>query len=150
MKEYDVAIIGAGTAGLTARAEVAKKTDDYVVVDGGILGTTCARVGCMPSKALIEVANTFHKQALFQDYGLGNLNPGIPDYKKVMAHVRSLRDRFAGGVIRGMEKWKEHFIPKNARFIDSNTLDLGDERIRAKKIIKIVRASCRERVCRYV
>ncbi len=65
MKDYDVAVIGAGTAGLTARAEVAKLTDNYVVLDGGILGTTCARVGCMPSKALIHVAETFHKQHLF-------------------------------------------------------------------------------------
>jgi len=56
MKKYDVAIIGAGTAGLTAKAEVAKKTDRYVVLDGGRLGTTCAKVGCMPSKALIEMA----------------------------------------------------------------------------------------------
>ncbi|MDA3918587.1 MAG: dihydrolipoyl dehydrogenase [Deltaproteobacteria bacterium] len=135
MKEYDVAIIGAGTAGLTARAEVVKHTDNYVVIDGGILGTTCARVGCMPSKALIEVANTFHKRILFDRYGLGNSDIGIPDYKKVMAHVRSLRDRFAGGVVRDMEAWKDHFIPENARFIDSNTLDVGDKRIRAKKII---------------
>jgi dihydrolipoamide dehydrogenase len=135
MKEYDVAIIGAGTAGLTARAEVAKQTDNYVVIDGGILGTTCARVGCMPSKALIEVANTFHKRMLFDAYGLGDPGIRIPDYKKVMAHVRSLRDRFAGGVVRGMQGWKDHFIPENARFIDSNTLEAGDERIRAKKII---------------
>ncbi len=67
VKEYEVAIIGAGTAGLTARAEVAKRTDDYVVLDGGVLGTTCARVGCMPSKTLIEVANTFHKLSFHVD-----------------------------------------------------------------------------------
>ncbi len=135
MKKYDVAIIGAGTAGLTARAEVAKQTDNYVVIDGGILGTTCARVGCMPSKALIEVANTFHKRNQFDTYGLSHSNLIVPDYKKVMAHVRGLRDRFAGGVVRGMEGWKTHFIAKNARFLDQNTLDLGDEKIKAKKIV---------------
>ncbi len=135
MKTYDVAIIGAGTAGLTARAEVAKKTDNYVVIDGGILGTTCARVGCMPSKALIEVANTFHKKNQFDTYGLSNPNLIIPNYKQIMAHVRGLRDRFAGGVIKGMEGWKTHFIAKNARFIDPNTLDLGDEKIKARKIV---------------
>ncbi|WP_022663661.1 dihydrolipoyl dehydrogenase [Desulfospira joergensenii] len=135
MKKYDVAIIGAGTAGLTARAEVAKKTDNYVVIDGGILGTTCARVGCMPSKALIEVANTFHKQTLFDRYGISRSKMQTPDYKQVMAHVRSLRDRFSGGVIRGMESWKDHFIPKNGRFIDLHTLDLGDEKIQADKIV---------------
>ncbi len=55
-REVDVAIIGAGSGGLSARREVEKKTKNYVVIDGGTLGTTCARVGCMPSKVLIKVA----------------------------------------------------------------------------------------------
>ena len=44
IRNVDVAIIGAGTAGLTAQNEVSKKTDKYVVIDPGPLGTTCARV----------------------------------------------------------------------------------------------------------
>ncbi len=135
MKQYDVAIIGAGTAGLTARAEVAKHTQNYVVVDGGTLGTTCARVGCMPSKAFIEVSNTFHKQTLLDTYGLNCSGHLIPDYKKIMAHVRGLRDRFAGGVIKGMQNWKKNFIAKHASFTSPHTLDLGDEQIYAKRII---------------
>src|SRR5262245_18079544 len=46
----DVAIIGAGTAGLTARREVTKHGASVVLIEGGPYGTTCARVGCMPSK----------------------------------------------------------------------------------------------------
>lgn len=135
MKHYDVAIIGAGTAGLTARAEVAKHTDNYVLIDDGILGTTCARVGCMPSKALIEIANTFHKRRLFDVYGIDGAADLSPDLRTVMARVRHLRDRFAGGVVRGMGAWDDHFIAKRARFLDSNTLDLGDTTIRARRII---------------
>lgn len=135
MKEYDVAILGAGTAGLTARAEVAKHTDNYVVIDGGILGTTCARVGCMPSKALLHVADTFHRQHLFAAYGIQTQGPLTLEPGTVLAHVRGLRDRFAGGVVRGMDAWKDRFIPKNARFLDANTLDLGDEKIRARQTI---------------
>ena len=62
MKKINVAIIGAGSAGLSARREVAKKTDDYLVFDGGTLGTTCARVGCMPSKVIIQAAEDFEKR----------------------------------------------------------------------------------------
>ena len=51
MRQYDVAIIGSGTAGLSARREVTRETDSDVVIDDGELGTTCARVGCMPSKS---------------------------------------------------------------------------------------------------
>lgn len=135
MKEYDVVIIGAGSAGLTARAEVAKQTDNYRVIDGGILGTTCARVGCMPSKALIHVADTFHTQHLFDRYGIRKQGDLTVDPSAVMAHVRGLRDRFAGGVVRSMTGWEDKFIPKNARFIDAATLDLGDEQIRAQRIV---------------
>ena len=51
-RHVKVAIIGAGSAGLSALRQVKKTTDDYVLIDEGPLGTTCARVGCMPSKAL--------------------------------------------------------------------------------------------------
>ena len=52
MRYVDVAIIGAGHAGLNAVKEVKKQTDNWVLINGGDLGTTCARVGCMPSKAI--------------------------------------------------------------------------------------------------
>ena len=134
-REVDVAIIGAGTAGLTAQEEVVKKTDSYVLIDDGPLGTTCARVGCMPSKVLIAVADDFHKCGYFDDYGISGAGSLTPDPARIMARVRRLRDSYAGGVIEEMEGFMDKVIRKRARFIDPNTLDLGDETIRAKKII---------------
>ena len=49
----DVAIIGAGTAGMTAYRSALEHTQRVVVIEDGPYGTTCARVGCMPSKLLI-------------------------------------------------------------------------------------------------
>jgi dihydrolipoamide dehydrogenase len=134
-KTYDAAIIGAGTAGLTARAEVAKQTDNYVVIDGGTLGTTCARVGCMPSKSLISIAKAYHSRQGLESLNLENTKAPLPDYAKIMRHVRHLRDQFVAGVERGMQPWHDHLIQKHARFIDPNTLDLGDETVHADKII---------------
>ncbi len=134
-REYDVAIIGAGTAGLTAQEEVVKHTDNYVLIDDGPLGTTCARVGCMPSKALIAVADDFHKCSFFDEYGIRGARGLVLDYKRIMARVRSMRDEFSGGVIREMSGFMDKVIRKRARFLDPNTLDLGDQTIRAKRII---------------
>ncbi|MBI9092790.1 MAG: dihydrolipoyl dehydrogenase [Desulfobacterium sp.] len=134
-REVDVAIIGAGTAGLTAQEIVVQKTDNYVIIDDGPLGTTCARVGCMPSKALIAVADDFHKRLFFDEYGISGANALRPDYSRIMARVRMLRDEYAGGVIHEMSPFMDKLIRKRARFVDPNTLDLGDERIRAKRII---------------
>ena len=66
----DVAIIGAGTAGLAALAKVRKAGKSFVLIDGGELGTTCARVGCMPSKVAIQVAEDFHRRHRFGRMGI--------------------------------------------------------------------------------
>ncbi len=136
MKNYDVAIIGAGTAGLSARKVVSKYTQNYVVIDDGILGTTCARVGCMPSKAFIQVANDFHRRNSFRELGITGAESLKVDSEKLMIHTRKLRDRFVKSVLGGMDEWKEkHFIGKRARFVDRNVVDVDGEKIKAKKII---------------
>lgn len=136
MKEYDVVIIGAGSGGLSARREVAKKTDNYLLINSGPLGTTCARVGCMPSKVLIQVANDFYRRNKFSEEGIqgaDNLSINIP---VVMNHVRKLRDRFVRGVVGDMESWMDDkLLSKKATFIGPNELDCEGERIKAKKII---------------
>jgi len=58
--KFDVAIIGAGTAGLGAYRAAKAHTDSVVLIEGGPYGTTCARVGCMPSKLLIAAAEAAH------------------------------------------------------------------------------------------
>jgi dihydrolipoamide dehydrogenase len=55
-RTIEVAIIGAGTAGLNAMTQVREETYSFIMINGGTLGTTCARVGCMPSKILIQIA----------------------------------------------------------------------------------------------
>lgn len=136
MRKVDVAIIGAGTAGLSARSEVKKFTNNYVIIDDGPLGTTCARVGCMPSKVLIEVANTFHRRNVFSELGITGADSLSLNGVAVMNHVRSLRDRFVRSVRESMQSWEsEKLIRKRAQFIDRNTLQVGDERIEARSII---------------
>jgi len=56
-----VAIIGAGTAGMTAYRIAREHTDNLLVIESSHYGTTCARVGCMPSKLLIAAAEVNHQ-----------------------------------------------------------------------------------------
>lgn len=135
MRAVDVAIIGAGSAGIAARSEVARVTDDYLVIDDGALGTTCARVGCMPSKALIQVANDFHRRTLLEEMGIAGAGTMAVDRSKVMAHVRRLRDAFVAGVLKDMRTWQKHVMRARARFVGADTLAVGDETLRAKSIV---------------
>ena len=132
----EVAIIGSGTAGLSARREVAKKTDNYLLFDGGELGITCARVGCMPSKVLIQATNDFDRRKVFAQRGIMGAGHLMVDNTKVMAFVRNLRDRFVKGVKNDMEDWQDKLVREYVQFIDSHTLKIASgELIHAKKII---------------
>src|SRR3546814_17527301 len=66
----DVAIIGAGTAGLSAYRAVKSAGLNAVLIEGGLPGTTCARVGCMPSKLLIAAAEAAHTAASAAPFGV--------------------------------------------------------------------------------
>ncbi|MBU0500173.1 MAG: dihydrolipoyl dehydrogenase [Gammaproteobacteria bacterium] len=133
----DVAIIGSGSAGLYALARVRPSGKSWVLINGGEIGTTCARVGCMPSKALIQVAEDLHRHAILSRYGLEGGKDRI-DIPEVMDYVRHMRDSFVGRVVaNSTEKMDaEHFIPQHAHFLDPNLLELSDgRRIRARKVI---------------
>jgi dihydrolipoamide dehydrogenase len=132
----DVAVIGAGTAGLAAyRAAVAagKRT---VIIEGGQYGTTCARVGCMPSKLLIAASEAAHGPARWDEFGLRLEGEVRVDGRAVMERVKRERDRFVGFVLEGVEA-----IPANdkirgfAKFIDNRTLAVED-----KAVVKFERA----------
>lgn len=135
MRKVDVAIIGAGTAGLAARKQVEKETQNYVIIDDGPLGTTCARVGCMPSKVLIQTANDYHRRNKFDKVGIKGAEALSINKDEVMKHVRSLRDRFVKGVLSSVDNYEDKLIRKRAKFIDKNTLQVGDEQIYADKIM---------------
>ena len=135
MKDSDVVIIGAGTAGLTARRQIEKVTSNYLVVDDGPMGTTCARVGCMPSKVLIQVANDFERRKKFAQIGIHGGEELSIDGVQAMVHVRSLRDRFTRSVFQGMESWKDKLVRKKAKILSENRVLIGDEEVLAKKII---------------
>jgi dihydrolipoamide dehydrogenase len=124
--DVDVAILGAGTAGMAAYREATKQTDRVALIDGGTLGTTCARVGCMPSKLLIAAADAAHEARHTERFGVHTSDVRI-DGKAVMARVRNERDRFVGFVNEAVDSFEDsHLIRQNARFVDDNTLVLDD------------------------
>lgn len=135
-KMHDVIIIGAGSAGLSARSEVEKNTDNYLIVDGGTLGTTCARVGCMPSKVLIEAANIYFQKQKFDKIGVsGQENLKISSVK-LMEHVRELRDFFVQSTVKDMDQWGDkHFLEGYAEFQDKQTILVNGTSYKAKKFI---------------
>ncbi len=136
-KQVDVAIIGAGSAGLYALGRVRSSGKSFVLINGGHTGTTCARVGCMPSKALIQVAEDYHRCTILDRYGVEGQDGLRLDSVEAMEHVRDLRDTFVERVrSNSTDKMpEERFIEGYARFIEPHVLEVNGQRIRAEKII---------------
>ncbi len=134
-RTVDVAVIGAGTAGLVALREIKRKTDQFVLIQAGPYGTTCARVGCMPSKAFIQIAHDYHRRETFAASGIHGADQLSVAWPEVMRRVRGWRDRFAGGMVKKTDRYGERLIKGRARFLEPTVLDVDGQIIRAKAVI---------------
>ena len=136
-RTVDVAIIGAGTAGLAAYRRVREHTHRLVLIEGGPHGTTCARVGCMPSKLLIAAAEAAHAVGEAPVFGIEAGGPPHIDGRAVMSRVRALRDHFVDSVLEVVEDLPaEHRVAGHARFIGDHHLRVGeDATVEAGRII---------------
>ncbi|TVQ48696.1 MAG: dihydrolipoyl dehydrogenase [Gammaproteobacteria bacterium] len=131
----DVAIVGAGTAGLAAWREVRKRGREALLIDPGPLGTTCARVGCMPSKLLIEAANAFHRRLVLDEFGIqGGTSLNI-DLPTALARVRRLRDGFVAGTRRSTEAVGAALLRERASLLGPDRLAVGDCEVHARRIV---------------
>ncbi|MCH7982229.1 MAG: dihydrolipoyl dehydrogenase, partial [Proteobacteria bacterium] len=135
-RNVDVAVIGAGSAGMRAFRAAKAWTPNVVMIEGGTYGTTCASVGCMPSKLLIAAAESAHAAHQAPEFGVNTGNVDI-DGVAVMGRVRRERDRFVGFVVDTVQSIpEEQRIRGMARFLDDHRLQVGDHTIvDAKRIV---------------
>jgi dihydrolipoamide dehydrogenase len=124
--DVDVAILGTGTAGLSAYRSAVAQGKRALLIEGGPYGTTCARVGCMPSKLLIAAADAAHTMEISPGFGVHAGERRI-DGKAVMARVQRERDRFVGFVLESVEGIPEQDKLRGyARFTGPRTLQVDD------------------------
>jgi dihydrolipoamide dehydrogenase len=132
----DVAIIGAGTAGLAAEQAARETGVKTLLIDDRFAGTTCATVGCMPSKLLLAAANAAHHVRKSCAFGIRTASPAV-DSAAVMDRLRKERDDFVADTVKTIEQ----IPPRNrvggrARFVDPTTLMLDNGyKILAKAIV---------------
>ena len=133
--DVDVAIVGAGTAGLSAYREARKHTDRIVLIEGGAGGTTCAQEGCMPSKLLIAAAESARQVRRAPAFGL-HISEVEVSGPAVLSRVRRERDRFVRLVKEGTHNISaSHRLQGYAEFIAPNTLQVGTVSIKARSIV---------------
>ena len=133
-RQVDVVVIGAGTAGQNAFKQARKQTDNVLIINEGYWTTTCAQVGCMPSKLLIAAAERAYHANCSDEFGV-EASVTI-NGKQVMQRVRKLRDSFTSYVQGQVDSWDDsHKIAGRATINKDGQIEVNDDLIAAKQII---------------
>ena len=126
--QADVVVLGGGTAGMGAFRNARLHTDNVYLIENNVFGTTCARVGCMPSKLLIAAAEARHHALHTDPFGVHLDKDSVTvNGEEVMHRVKSERDRFVGFVVSDVEEWPaDKRIMGTAKFVDEHTVQIDD------------------------
>ena len=138
----DVAVIGAGTAGMNAYSTLRKAGAHAVLIDQGPLGTTCARAGCMPSKAVLQAGKRWEAlrsllPAAHQADPLQVLPAGTITPQQLWMQALATRDALVEGNIRQLHELAgDDLLLASAHFTSAQSLLLSDGRtVQAKAFV---------------
>jgi dihydrolipoamide dehydrogenase len=137
--KHDLVVIGGGPAGYVAAIRAAQLGMDAACIDENPrFGGTCLRVGCIPSKALLESSHLYEEaNHRFDDHGI-NVGGVELDLKKMMARKDKIVDTLTGGIDMLFKKKKVTAYRGRGKMRDIETVVVdGDEpiQIQAKKVL---------------
>ena len=136
MKEYDVCVIGAGSAGLVAATTANRLGAKTSLVESKTIGGECLNSGCIPSKTFLYSANLFHNSKKAGELGLPTGVIIKPDLGKIMGHVRNLINSMAQSENEEtFQKMGIDVYPGRSYFISKNILSVNGEEISSKYFI---------------
>lgn len=134
-QSYDLAIIGGGSAGLTALCFAVELDVRVALVENTRIGGDCTWTGCVPSKTLLKAAKVAHQMRTAREYGLIACEPEV-DLQRVMSHVRKIVAEVAHEespeVLRSSGA---DVYMGGARFLDPHTLAAGNVTLRARHVL---------------
>ncbi|UEB93915.1 dihydrolipoyl dehydrogenase [Pseudomonas sp. HN2] len=130
-------IIGGGPGGYVTAIRAGQLGIPTILVEGQSLGGTCLNVGCIPSKALIHVAEQFHQTQHHSQHSALGINVSAPtlDISKSVEWKDGIVDRLTTGVAALLKKNKVQVINGWAKIIDGKTVEVGDTRIQCEHLV---------------
>lgn len=133
--QCDIAIIGAGSGGLSVAAVASQLGLKVVLIEQNKMGGECLNTGCVPSKALLAAAHCAHNMLTANKFGIAAVTPTI-DFSQVMDHVANVIQTIApNDSIERFTKLGVQLIHAHAEFSDDKTLHAGEHIIKARQFI---------------
>jgi len=134
-ESYDLVVIGAGSAGLTAAGFATQLGARIALIEKNRIGGDCTWTGCIPSKTLLKIAKVVHQMRTADHYGLTPINPTV-DLKSVMSKVRNVIDQvYKHEAPEALRASGVDVLLSNVRFIDPYTLAVDDNAVTTRHVL---------------
>ncbi len=134
---YDLAVIGAGTAGLITALVAASLGAKTALIERHLMGGDCLNVGCVPSKAVIRAAHRAHEAREAAKLGLGGELAGLPNFAAAMERMREIRARISheDSARRYSEEFGVAVHFGDAKFVANDAIRVGDQTLKFRRAV---------------
>ncbi|WP_411725766.1 dihydrolipoyl dehydrogenase [Methyloglobulus sp.] len=123
----EIVVLGGGPGGYTAAFRAADLGTQVVLIERyPVLGGVCLNVGCIPSKALLHMAQVIHEAEEFGQHGIGFGKPKI-DLDKVRAWKASVTKSLNDGLAGLVKQRKITLVQGFGKFTSANTITVESE-----------------------
>ncbi len=134
MEEYDICIIGAGPAGISAAAEASSRGAKVLVVEKEAIGGICLNRGCIPTKAYLKSALLYDELRRSDAFGIGYENISF-NLSNIRRHATESVARLKAQAELSLRSKKIAVIKGEALFLDSEQVSVGENKIKARSFI---------------
>ncbi len=133
--DFDVAILGGGMGGYPAAIRASQLGLKVALIEADKLGGTCLHVGCIPTKALLESSELYHRVATRgAEFGIQAEVVGY-DYPRIAQRRDAVVSQLYKGVQYLMKKNKIEVVAGKGRLRDRNTIDVNGKQVKAANLV---------------
>ena len=132
--DYDLFIIGAGSAGLAASKQAASYGKRVAVAESEALGGTCINRGCIPKKLMVYAADFALQERFAFNFGWNECKRQL-DFSRLIAAVHQQIEKRHQSYLQQLQKNGIELINARATFIDPHTIEVDGRKVTADKII---------------
>ncbi len=132
--DFDLFVIGGGSGGIATARRAASYGAKVAVAESDRLGGTCVNRGCVPKKLMVY-ASRFPKY-LSEAAGYGwDMEARSFNWNKMITDVNNEVKRLNGIYQRMVDSAEVKIFPAHAKLLDGHTLEVGDQKVTAEKIL---------------
>lgn len=135
MSDYDVIVVGGGSAGSSAAMSSANAGAHTAMVNDGELGGLCILRGCMPTKSMLAAAHALHEAKDLGQFGVDLHGQVKADFARIMARKDGHVARFKQAKVSSIEAAPYEVIEGRGSFAPGGALDVNGRKITAASYV---------------